>query len=241
MTTTTLQHSNRFLDLTSSSCPWQECLSTHSQFFASSSKVDMASFTNVSLDSALLPLDFSSTSSSHSSRSKNLTNSTSFPLQKQPQTGPLCWLEIPVLSTTRAAAFYSAIFGWDCDTTTTTTTTNHNDTFMSESDQDQDQDPNITTPPPIQMFRCGGSTSSLRGAFIQVPEECLVQTWDAERPCMMAVLTTFSVQSIEETLEMVVEMGGRVHLSVISSCTKNIHPSSSKPYLSTLEYQDIYW
>lgn len=67
MTTTTLQHSNRFLDLTSSSCPWQECLSTHSQFFASSSKVDMASFTNVS---TRLHIALRCSLSSHSSRSK---------------------------------------------------------------------------------------------------------------------------------------------------------------------------
>lgn len=86
---------------------------------------------------------------------------------------------------------------------------------------DSDEEPNGTsangngTPPTVRMFRCGGGGGSdLRGAFIQVPEECLVQTWDTDRPSRMAVLTTFSVRSIEETLRRVVDMGGRVHASV---------------------------
>lgn len=88
---------------------------------------------------------------------------------------------------------------------------------MSDPDESPDkyETGNGTTSPPIQMFRCGGRNNSLRGAFIQVPEECLVQTWDAVSPSMMAVLTTFSVRSIEETLNFVVEMGGRVHLLVL--------------------------
>lgn len=63
------------------------------------------------------------------------------------------------------------------------------------------------------MFRKGGA---LNGAFIQVPEGCLVQAWgssgsDNDR-VSMAVLTTFAVESIERTLSVVEGMGGRVHL-----------------------------
>ncbi|KAL1865713.1 hypothetical protein Daus18300_007089 [Diaporthe australafricana] len=63
----------------------------------------------------------------------------------------------------------------------------------------------------IHMFRKG---SALHGAFIQVPEGCLVQAWGDEHSggrVNMAVLTTFVVESIEETMRMVAEMGGRLH------------------------------
>lgn len=54
------------------------------------------------------------------------------------------------------------------------------------------------------------SSSSLNGAFIQVPEGCLIRACQAETG-EMAVLTTFAVESIDETLRKVVDMGGRVH------------------------------
>ncbi|KAL2274068.1 hypothetical protein FJTKL_03685 [Diaporthe vaccinii] len=63
------------------------------------------------------------------------------------------------------------------------------------------------------MFRRG---TTLNGAFIQVPEGCLVQAWGAaasdEGRVNMAVLTTFAVDSIERTLSMVEGLGGTVHL-----------------------------
>lgn len=63
--------------------------------------------------------------------------------------------------------------------------------------------------------RAGGhdginTSSSLNGAFIQVPEGCLIRACEAETG-EMAVLTTFAVESIDETLRKVVEMGGRIH------------------------------
>lgn len=54
------------------------------------------------------------------------------------------------------------------------------------------------------------SSTSLSGAFIQVPEGCLIRACEAETG-EMAVLTTFAVESIDETLRKVVEMGGRMH------------------------------
>lgn len=63
------------------------------------------------------------------------------------------------------------------------------------------------------MFRKG---AALNGAFIQVPEGCLVQAWGAaasdDSRVSMAVLTTFAVDSIEGTLSMAEGLGGRVHL-----------------------------
>lgn len=58
------------------------------------------------------------------------------------------------------------------------------------------------------MFR----KDELSGAFIQVPEDCLIRAWDADGPGKTAVLTTFAVESIEGTLARVVAMGGRMHL-----------------------------
>lgn len=63
------------------------------------------------------------------------------------------------------------------------------------------------------MFRKGGA---LNGAFIQVPEGCLVQAWGSsgsdDGRVSMAVLTTFAVESIEVTLKTVEDLGGRVYL-----------------------------
>lgn len=73
------------------------------------------------------------------------------------------------------------------------------------------------------MFR--SQNNHLRGVFIQVHEECLVRAWDVDSPSKMAVLTTFLVGDIEETLAKVVGMGGRVHLLVFSLS----FPSSSLP------------
>lgn len=63
------------------------------------------------------------------------------------------------------------------------------------------------------MFRKG---AALNGAFIQVPEGCLVRAWGAggsgDGRVNMAALTTFAVESIEGTLSAVEGLGGRVHL-----------------------------
>lgn len=68
------------------------------------------------------------------------------------------------------------------------------------------------------MFRVsggGGGGATLHGAFIQVPEGCLIRAWESGS-LEMAVLTTFAVDSIDETLGMVQAMGGRVHSYVCS-------------------------
>lgn len=71
-------------------------------------------------------------------------------------------------------------------------------------------------PATIHTFhKRGPGTSTLHGAFIQVPEGCLVRAWEADTG-EMAVLATFAVDSIEETLAKVVEMGGSMHSYVPS-------------------------
>lgn len=56
----------------------------------------------------------------------------------------------------------------------------------------------------------GHGSNALHGAFIQVPEGCLIRACEADTG-EMAVLTTFAVESISETLKRVMEMGGRMH------------------------------
>lgn len=101
-----------------------------------------------------------------------------------------------MVSANRAAAFYTGVLGWECHTLLPTVPSGAAN----------------GSPATIHMFRkaCGGH-NRLRGAFIQVPEECLIRGWEAGSPGKMAVLTTFAVASIEGTLGRVVEMGGRLH------------------------------
>lgn len=124
------------------------------------------------------------------------------PLTACVQHGTICWLEIPVLSATRAASFYTAVLGWEC-----TPSHSSSSTAMSTS-------PSAAA---VHMFRggCNSPASALQGAFIQVPEGCLIRAWEAHSP-EMAVLTTFAVGSVEETLRRVAVMGGRVHSCVFS-------------------------
>lgn len=54
-----------------------------------------------------------------------------------------------------------------------------------------------------------------------MPEGCLIHAWGPDSP-EMAVLTTFAVESIEETLRRVVELGGRVHSYVCSTSWRKV-------------------
>lgn len=121
------------------------------------------------------------------------------------QHGTICWLEIPVLSASRAAAFYTAVFAWDCSLPPGSPTSASSSTttpFLNNGGP-------ATT---IHTFykKSGQGDDALHGAFIQVPEGCLIRACAADTG-EMAVLTTFAVESIEETLSKVVELGGRMH------------------------------
>ncbi|KAG8168702.1 hypothetical protein KVR01_001451 [Diaporthe batatas] len=120
--------------------------------------------------------------------------------------GTIHWLEIPVINAARAAAFYTSIFRWEC---TSFGPSSPPSSSSSSSTPANNRNPAST----IHMFRKGGT---LNGAFIQVPEGCLVQAWGSsgsvDGRVSMAVLTTFAVESIEATLKMVEDLGGRVYL-----------------------------
>lgn len=146
------------------------------------------------------------------------------------QHGTICWLEIPVLSASRAAVFYTTVFGWDCSIPSNSL----NKTSSSSSTWPSPMNGGAAT---IHTFhKHGHGISTLRGAFIPVPEGCLIRACEAHTG-EMAVLTTFAVESIEDTLRKVVEMGGQMHSYVTMIWSSNVssHISRSqqtKPYLS---------
>ncbi|CAN8105818.1 unnamed protein product [Discula destructiva] len=115
--------------------------------------------------------------------------------------GTMCWLEIPVLSAVRAASFYTAVFGWECTPSHGSANPPSNGTIS-----------NTEGPGTIHIFRKDGGPGNctLHGAFIQLPEGCLIRAWEPDNP-EMAVLTTFAVESIEDTLMRVEGLGGSMH------------------------------
>lgn len=107
--------------------------------------------------------------------------------------GQICWLEVPVKSAPRAAAFYSAVLGWKCP------------------------DPEKGTPAPspgtesIHMFNCG----RLTGAFTKMAsDDGVASVADAANPGRISVLATYMVESVDETLGKIEQAGGKVHLYV---------------------------
>lgn len=103
--------------------------------------------------------------------------------------GQACWLEVPVTSASRAAAFYTAVLGWDC--------------------------PVDCAPAPVvgvksvHFFNKG----PLHGAFLLMPDEdAVVRTADPKRLEKSATVTSFMVANIEETLKKVEAAGGKCHM-----------------------------
>ncbi len=97
--------------------------------------------------------------------------------------GQVCWFEIPVTDPSRAATFYADVLGW-------------------ETTPDGE---GVTAPMPgvsrVHTFKKG----VLNGAFLVVPEVATVGT-------KMTPLSTFYVDSIEDTVSKVEKHGGRLHL-----------------------------
>ena len=94
----------------------------------------------------------------------------------------------------RAKTFYSSVLGWECAPTgTPSPLTGADDT--------------------VHMFSKG---KNMHGAFIHMPQDsnCHVRAWDAQNPGAMAVLTTYNVDSIEDTLALAETHGGKVHVYV---------------------------
>ena len=108
--------------------------------------------------------------------------------------GQICWYEVPVTSVSRAFAFYSSVLGWNCS--------------------------NLEgTPSPggyaksIHPFNKG----SLNGAFLLMLDENEVAKVTDLGPSKHDVpVTTFSVESIEETIKKVESAGGKVYMLVNS-------------------------
>ena len=86
----------------------------------------------------------------------------------------------------RAAAFYTAVLGWECET-------------------EQHPSP-LSAVKGIQMFKKG----RLHGCFLAVTEADIPKTWDADNAAKTSVLLSFSVSDLEEALGVVEKNGGKV-------------------------------
>lgn len=108
--------------------------------------------------------------------------------------GQICWLEVPVASVSRAATFYSSVLGWEC-----------NDLEGTPSPGNQAKS--------VHMFKKG----SLNGAFLLVhDEEQVNKVTELASPKRHAPVTTFHVESIEETIKKIEAAEGKVHVYVDS-------------------------
>lgn len=108
--------------------------------------------------------------------------------------GQICWYEVPVTSVSRAFAFYSSVLGWNC------------------SDLEGTPSPGAYAKS-VHMFNKG----NLNGAFLLMPHENgVANVTDLGPPEQNVPVTTFMVESIEETIKKVEAAGGKVHVSVNS-------------------------
>ncbi|GKT60477.1 glyoxalase bleomycin resistance protein dioxygenase [Colletotrichum tofieldiae] len=102
--------------------------------------------------------------------------------------GQMCFLEVPVSDPVRAAAFYTAVLGWNCAEAGMPSPT-----------------PGIKT---VHFFNKG----ELHGGFLLMEDGNQIAGHDAARPERMAVLPTFCVRDIEGSVAEVERLGGRVHV-----------------------------
>lgn len=111
--------------------------------------------------------------------------------------GQICWFEVPVMSVSRASAFYSSVLGWECN--------------------DQEGKPSPTgLEKSIHMFNKG----MLHGAFLLLPDDDATAKVANQSPPKKSVpVATFMVESIEETIKKVEAAGGKVNMSVKSSAS----------------------
>jgi predicted enzyme related to lactoylglutathione lyase len=136
------------------------------------------------------------TTSTHSKL--NLTYATMTSMAETPSQlyGTICWYEIPVTDVSRASAFYSAVLGWSCNS------------------------PEGTPAPggyakSVHMFNKGTGPGSLNGAFLLVHEGKGVANVTEMGPDRQGVpITTYVVESIEETVKKIETAGGKVQMSV---------------------------
>lgn len=104
--------------------------------------------------------------------------------------GQICWLEVPVTSVSRAAKFYSSTLGWESKDTK-------------------------GGPSPIAGVKSAHlfSNGTLHGAFLLMPDQgAIAQVADPNRLEKSALVATFLVESIEETMTKIEAAGGKCHM-----------------------------
>jgi predicted enzyme related to lactoylglutathione lyase len=115
--------------------------------------------------------------------------------------GQICWFEVPVTSVSRAAAFYTAVLGWNCDV-------------------EAKPSPAVGISS-VHMF----SKGALHGAFLLVADEdAVAKIADPKRPEVSGPVATFMVSNIDETLKKVEAAGGKSHMYVILSSLLPFNP-----------------
>jgi len=97
--------------------------------------------------------------------------------------GQICWLEVPVSDLARAAAFYKAVLGWECDASA------------------EGKPSTLPTAKTVHFF----SKGVMNGAFLVMADGGAVGC-DVKRPGAVA---TFMVDGIEESLSKVEAQGGK--------------------------------
>lgn len=104
--------------------------------------------------------------------------------------GQICWYEVPVKSVSRAVAFYSSVLGWNC------------------SDLEGTPSPGAYAKS-VHMFNKG----NLNGAFLLMAnEDGVAEVTDLGPPKQNVPVTTFMVESIEQTIEKIEAAGGKVQM-----------------------------
>ncbi|KAK5987407.1 hypothetical protein PT974_11534 [Cladobotryum mycophilum] len=100
--------------------------------------------------------------------------------------GQICWLQVPVIDSTRARDFYTEILGWECP------------------------------PDPVQSDKSGVKAmhffnkGHLHGAFTVMNEGYQITNHKDGVQDALPVLPTFNVQECNETLDKVKGLGGKV-------------------------------
>ncbi|KAL2131976.1 hypothetical protein VTI74DRAFT_4377 [Chaetomium olivicolor] len=113
---------------------------------------------------------------------------------QMPTAGELCWLEIPCTDVARVVAFYRIVLGWESADPASTP-------LMPTAIEGADG---------VHIFRSG---KMHQGCFVKMSKpEGVAAVADSDNLAKSAVLASYYVVSIEETLKKVEEAGGRVHV-----------------------------
>ena len=109
---------------------------------------------------------------------------------QMPAAGTICWFEVPITDVARAAAFYKAVLGWECNQATDDTGTPSH----------------IAQGVSVHMF----TKDALHGCFVKLARVTSIA--DPSDHSIMTPMATFKVDNINETLDVVTKNGGKVIL-----------------------------